>query len=114
LLSRRYRWAGGRVFWTYVVLYSTGRARIDSIRTEPVLMIGPLRLHTLVAIVMALVGVRMLVGRTRRRQRRGGEVVAAGGSFELPAQTEGNGPDEDEVEKSGTPPPPGQDPAPGP
>src|SRR5699024_9268647 len=50
----------------------------------------------------------------RRRQRRGGEVVAADGSFELPAQTEGNGPDEDEVEKSGTPPSPGRDPAPGP
>src|SRR5699024_311012 len=52
LLSRRCRWAGGRVFWAYVTIYSTGRAWIDSIRTEPVLMIGPLRIHTLVAIVM--------------------------------------------------------------
>ena len=26
LLSRRFQWAGGRVFWAYVAIYSTGRA----------------------------------------------------------------------------------------
>ncbi|ATG52181.1 prolipoprotein diacylglyceryl transferase [Brachybacterium vulturis] len=114
LLSRRHHWAGGRIFWAYVAIYSTGRALVDAIRTEPVLMIGPLRIHTLVAIVMALVGIAMFIVLTRRRQQRGGEVVAADGSFELPAQTAGNGPDEDEIEKSGTPPSPGPDPAPGP
>ena len=77
-------------------------------------MVGPLRIHTLVAIVMALVGIAVFVVLTHRKQQRGGEVVAADGSFELPAQTEGNAPDEDEVEKSGTPPSgPASDPAPG-
>src|SRR5690606_21747213 len=104
LLSTRFRWAGGRIFWAYVAIYSIGRAWIDAIRSEPVLMVGPLRIHTLVALVMALVGIGMFVYLSHRRRRRGGEVVAADGSFELPAQTEGNGPDEDEVEKSGTPP----------
>ncbi|MEE1617548.1 prolipoprotein diacylglyceryl transferase [Brachybacterium sp. J153] len=103
-LARRFDLAGGRVFWSYVAIYSIGRAWIDAIRSEPVLMVGPLRIHTLVAIVMALVGIAMVAHLTRRRRRRGGEVVAADGSFELPAQTEGNGPDEDHVEKSGTPP----------
>ncbi|PMC75831.1 MULTISPECIES: prolipoprotein diacylglyceryl transferase [unclassified Brachybacterium] len=108
LLERRFRLGGGRVFWLYVALYSTGRAGIDAIRSEPVLMVGPLRIHTLVAIVMALVGVAIVVALTRRGARRGGEVRAADGSFTLPAHTAGNGPD-DEVEKSGTPP---TDPAP--
>ncbi|GAA1297159.1 prolipoprotein diacylglyceryl transferase [Brachybacterium alimentarium] len=114
LLSRRLQWAGGRVFWAYVAIYSVGRAGIDAIRTEPVLMVGPLRIHTLVAILTALVAIGVFTLLTVRKQRRGGEVVAADGSFELSAQTAGNGPDEDEVEKSGTPPSTGDDPAPGP
>ena len=77
LLSRRFQWAGGRVFWAYVAIYSTGRAWIDAIRSEPVLMVGPLRIHTLVAILMALVdrgvraadGAREARGRGRRRRR---------------------------------------------
>ncbi|MGP5079570.1 prolipoprotein diacylglyceryl transferase [Brachybacterium alimentarium] len=114
LLSRRFQWAGGRVFWAYVAIYSVGRAGIDAIRTEPVLMVGPLRIHTLVAILTALVAIGVFTLLTVRKQRRGGEVVAADGSFELSAQTAGNGPDEDEVEKSGTPPSTDDDPAPGP
>ncbi|WP_193104429.1 prolipoprotein diacylglyceryl transferase [Brachybacterium sp. FME24] len=114
LLSRRFAWGGGRIFWAYVAIYSTGRAWIDAIRSEPVLMVGPLRIHTLVAIVMALVGIGVFVYLSHRKRQRGGEVVAADGSFELFAQTAGNGPDEDEVEKSGTPPSTGEDPSPGP
>ncbi|HJB11322.1 MAG TPA: prolipoprotein diacylglyceryl transferase [Candidatus Brachybacterium merdavium] len=84
-LARRFRLGGGRVFWSYVAIYSTGRAWIDAIRSEPVLMVGPLRIHTLVAILMAVVAVVMVVLLTRRRRRRGGEVLAADGSFALPA-----------------------------
>ena len=113
LLSRRFQWAGGRVFWAYVAIYSTGRAWIDAIRSEPVLMIGEMRIHTLVALVMALVGVAAFVVLTLCQKQRGGEVVAADGSFELPAQTAGNGPDENETEKSGTPPSAERDSSPG-
>ncbi|MCT2296204.1 prolipoprotein diacylglyceryl transferase [Brachybacterium muris] len=83
-LSRRLHLAGGRVFWAYVAIYSTGRAFIDAIRSEPVLMVGPLRIHTLVAIVMAVVAVAVLVALTMRKQKRGGEVVAADGSYQWP------------------------------
>lgn len=83
-LSKRLHLAGGRVFWAYVAIYSTGRAFIDAIRSEPVLMVGPLRIHTLVAIVMAVVAVAVFVALTMRTQKRGGEVVAADGSFEWP------------------------------
>ena len=88
-VSRRFQLAGGRVFWAYVAIYSTGRAWIDAIRTEPVLMIGPLRIHTVVALVMVIVAVATFALLTRRRRRRGGEAVAADGSFELSAQNAG-------------------------
>lgn len=104
LLARRFRLGGGRVFWSYVAIYSTGRAWIDAIRSEPVLMIGPMRIHTLVAILMAVVAIAMVVLLTRRMQRRGGEVLAADGSFELPAPSEGEGSDDDSAHRPATPP----------
>lgn len=83
--SRRFDLAGGRVFWLYVVIAGLGRTWVDAMRSEPVLMIGPLRIHTLIALVMALVGVGMLSWLSARKRRRGGEARAADGSFELPA-----------------------------
>lgn len=85
LLARRFHLAGGRVFWLYVVIYSLGRSGIDAIRSEPVMMLGPLRIHTVIALVMVAVGILMLVLLTRRARRRGGEALAADGSFTLPA-----------------------------
>ncbi|MCL6423402.1 prolipoprotein diacylglyceryl transferase [Brachybacterium sp. JHP9] len=83
LLSRRFRLGGGRTFWLYAAIYSTGRALIDSLRTEPVMMIGALRIHTVIALVVLVISVLMLVLLTRRRAHRGGEAVAADGSWEL-------------------------------
>lgn len=114
LVSRWLRLGGGRVFWSYVAIYSIGRAAIDAIRSEPVLMVGPLRIHTLVALVMAVFAVAMVLYLTSRARRRGGEVIAADGSFELSAQRAGNAPDEDAVEKSGTPPSLDEEPRSGP
>ena len=102
-VSRRFDLAGGRVFWLYVVIAGLGRTWIDAMRSEPVLMIGPLRIHTLIALGMAL-GAAIIFAALTARRRRGGEARAADGSFDLPAQTQGNGPDSDAVEKSGTPP----------
>ena len=81
-LARRFHFAGGRQFWLYVVIYSTGRAWIDAIRTEPVMMLGGLRIHTVIAIVAALFGLAMLIQLTVLKRRRGGEVQSADGSFE--------------------------------
>lgn len=83
LLSRRFRLGGGRTFWAYVALYSMGRAWIDAMRTEPVMMIGELRIHTVIALAAVLLAVVMLVVLTQRKRRRGGEAVAADGSFTL-------------------------------
>jgi prolipoprotein diacylglyceryl transferase len=83
-LSRRFHLAGGRVFWLYAAIYSAGRAWIDAMRTETVMMIGPLRIHTVVAILVFVIAVIAFVVLTVRRRRRGGEVVAADGSFALP------------------------------
>lgn len=83
-LSRRFDLAGGRVFWTYAAIYSTGRAWIDAMRTEEVFMVGPLRIHTLVALLTAVLAVAMIILLTRRKEARGGEVKAADGSFTLP------------------------------
>lgn len=86
-LSRRFALGGGRVFWLYALIYSAGRAWIDAMRTEPVMMIGPLRIHTVLAIAVVLLSALMLVYLTRRAHRRGGEARAADGSFTLPAPT---------------------------
>lgn len=83
-VSRHFRMGGGRVFWLYAAIYSAGRAWIDAMRTEPVAMIGPLRIHTVVALVVLVLAVVVLVVLTRRKHARGGEVLAADGSTSLP------------------------------
>jgi prolipoprotein diacylglyceryl transferase len=83
-VSRRFRLGGGRVFWLYAAIYSAGRAWIDAMRTEPVAMIGPLRIHTVVALCVLVLAIVVLVVLTRRRTVRGGEVLAADGSTSLP------------------------------
>ena len=88
LIAHRFRLGGARVFWLYAGIYSVGRAWIDAIRSEPVLMVGPMRIHTLVAILIALLAFAMVAFLTLRKRRRGGEVLAADGSFELPTSTD--------------------------
>lgn len=84
-LARRFRLGGGRVFWLYAAIYSAGRAWIDAMRTEPVAMIGDLRIHTVLALLVLVLAIVMLVVLTHRRAVRGGEVMAADGGFELPS-----------------------------
>ncbi|MFC0674842.1 prolipoprotein diacylglyceryl transferase [Brachybacterium hainanense] len=83
-LEKRFSLGGGRVFWSYAAIYSTGRAWIDAMRTEPVFMLGELRIHTVVALATLVVSVLMIILLTHRRSARGGEVRAADGSFALP------------------------------
>lgn len=83
-IAKRLQLGGGRVFWLYAAIYSAGRAWIDAMRTEPVMMIGPLRIHTVLALVVLVVAIVMLVVLSRRRRERGGEVLAADGSWTLP------------------------------
>jgi len=57
-LDRRYRWGHGRVFWAYVVAYTTGRLWIEMLRIDPAERIAGLRLNVWTSI---LVGVAALV-----------------------------------------------------
>ncbi|UEJ83283.1 prolipoprotein diacylglyceryl transferase [Brachybacterium halotolerans subsp. kimchii] len=84
-IAKRLQLGGGRVFWLYAAIYSAGRAWIDAMRTEPVAMIGPLRIHTVLALVVLVIAIVVLVVLTRRRRAGGGEVLAADGSWTLPA-----------------------------
>lgn len=53
-LDRRYRLGHGRVFWLYVVIYTTGRLWIELLRIDPAEMIGPFRLNVWTSIVVGL------------------------------------------------------------
>jgi phosphatidylglycerol---prolipoprotein diacylglyceryl transferase len=67
LLRKRLARAPGALFLAYVGLYSAGRFVTEAIRTDP-LMLGPLRVAQLVSLVgvaMAVVGVPLLLRRSR-------------------------------------------------
>lgn len=53
-LDRRYRLGHGRVFWLYVVVYTTGRLWIEMLRIDPAHTIGPFRLNVWTSIVVGL------------------------------------------------------------
>lgn len=78
--ERRFDLAGGRVFWLYVVIAGLGRTWVDAMRSEPVLMIGPFRIHTLIALLMAVVAAVIFVRLTSAARRRGWQVRGADGS----------------------------------
>jgi phosphatidylglycerol---prolipoprotein diacylglyceryl transferase len=67
LLRKRLARAPGALFLAYVGLYSAGRFVTEAIRTDP-LMLGPLRVAQLVSLIgvaMAVVGVPLLLRRSR-------------------------------------------------
>lgn len=51
-LDRRYRFAGYRVFWLYVMLYTAGRFWIEQLRIDEVNEIGPWRLNVWTSIIV--------------------------------------------------------------
>jgi phosphatidylglycerol:prolipoprotein diacylglycerol transferase len=67
VFRRRFERAPGALFLTYLGLYSVGRFMTEALRTDA-LMLGPLRvaqLASVVGVVLALIGVPMLLRRTR-------------------------------------------------
>lgn len=66
LAQRRFRLDGGRVFWLYVIIYLTGRTLTESLRTDPSVLIGGMRIHQIIAIAAWVVGVAAIVWLTRR------------------------------------------------
>ena len=69
-LDRRYRMGHGRVFWLYVVLYTSGRLWIETLRIDPAEMIGPFRLNVWTSIVVGLAALVAFVVVGRRHPGR--------------------------------------------
>lgn len=76
-LERRFRLGGGRVFWAYVVIYTTGRLWIEMMRTDPAEIVLGLRINVWVSLGAILLGLIMLVVLTRRHAARGTEARRA-------------------------------------
>ncbi|MGC5628046.1 prolipoprotein diacylglyceryl transferase [Georgenia sp. Z1344] len=70
LAQRRLRLDGGRVFWLYVIIYLTGRTLTESLRTDPSVLIGGMRIHQIIAIAGWVIGVAMIVWLTRRARAK--------------------------------------------
>lgn len=52
--DRRFRLGHGRVFWLYVIVYTSGRLWIEALRIDPAQMIGPFRLNVWTSIIVGL------------------------------------------------------------
>lgn len=77
LLERRLRLGGGRVFWTYVAIYTSGRVWIEMMRTDAAEIVLGLRVNVWVSLALLVLSLVMLVVLTRRRARRGHEAHRA-------------------------------------
>lgn len=69
-LDRRWRLGHGRVFWLYVVLYTTGRLWIEMLRIDPAHHVLGLRLNVWTAIVVGLGALVTFVAVGRRHPGR--------------------------------------------
>ncbi|MGP9693621.1 prolipoprotein diacylglyceryl transferase [Brachybacterium sp. AOP25-B2-12] len=78
-LERRFRLGGGRVFWGYVLIYTTGRLWIELMRTDEAEIVLGLRINVWVSMITMLLAAVMLVLLSRRRAARGFEAHRADG-----------------------------------
>ncbi|MGV8964832.1 MAG: prolipoprotein diacylglyceryl transferase [Cellulomonas sp.] len=74
-LDRRFRLGHGRVFWLYVVLYTTGRLWIELLRIDPATMVLGLRLNVWTSIVVGLGALLAFVLVGRRHPGREASVL---------------------------------------
>jgi prolipoprotein diacylglyceryl transferase len=66
VLDRRLRLRFGRVFWLYVVVYTSGRLWIEMLRIDDAVHVAGVRINVWVAGFVLLLGVAMYVGLGRR------------------------------------------------
>jgi prolipoprotein diacylglyceryl transferase len=67
-LDRRWNLRGGRVFWLYVVIYTTGRLWIEALRIDPAVVVGGLRINVWVSIVVLASAIAIFVWLGRRQR----------------------------------------------
>lgn len=67
-LDKRWDLRGGRVFWLYVAVYTTGRLWIELLRVDQAVLVGGLRINVWVSIVVLLSAVFLFwwLGRKQR------------------------------------------------
>jgi prolipoprotein diacylglyceryl transferase len=69
-LDRRFKFRFGRMFWLYVMVYTSGRVWIEMLRIDTAVHVYGVRINVWVAIVVLLLGVGMFfwLGRRHRGQ----------------------------------------------
>ncbi|MEX0913481.1 MAG: prolipoprotein diacylglyceryl transferase, partial [Demequina sp.] len=96
-LDRRWNLRGGRVFWLYVLVYTTGRLWIEMLRIDDAVMVGGLRINVWVsiAVLTTAVAVFLWLGRRHRQEAdptpRSQLAVAAGTPAPDPATARDSG-----------------------
>jgi prolipoprotein diacylglyceryl transferase len=71
-LDRRLKLWGGRVFWLYVIVYTSGRLWIENLRIDNAEIVGGLRINVWVSLVVLIGAIVMFVW-LGAKQRRAGE-----------------------------------------
>ena len=61
-LDRRFQLRLGRVFWLYVIVYTSGRLWIEMVRIDTAVHIVGVRINVWVSIVVLLLGIGMFLG----------------------------------------------------
>jgi prolipoprotein diacylglyceryl transferase len=75
-LDRRFKFRFGRMFWLYVVVYTSGRLWIEMLRIDDAVPIAGVRINVWVAIATLLLGIGMFVGLDRRHRGKKDEFPA--------------------------------------
>lgn len=73
-LDKKFDLRGGRVFWLYVVIYTTGRLWIENVRIDSAVHIGGLRINVWVSIIVLAGALITFIARGRAQARSGERV----------------------------------------
>jgi prolipoprotein diacylglyceryl transferase len=75
-LDRRFKFRFGRMFWLYVMVYTSGRLWIEMLRIDTAVHVYGVRINVWVAIVVFLLGVGMFFGLGRRHRGQTDDMAA--------------------------------------
>lgn len=70
-LDRKWQLYGGRVFWLYVAVYTSGRLWIEALRIDTAVKVGGLRINVWVSMAVLVLAVVMFIWLGRRQRAAG-------------------------------------------
>ena len=79
-LERRFRLSGGQVFWLYVMIYTSGRLWIETVRIDEAALVGGVRINVWVSIAVLALAAMMYMRLRSRKQHNGEPSVAVPGA----------------------------------